>query len=107
ARTTIAWAEYDPETGTELFRQERSTHQSIAVFDDQGWGLVEFSLPRQRPDSRIELIVRNDDMKDGPLRIDELLIRPAGENLAQRRPDGIWWNNRWYPNEVGQDSACK
>lgn len=100
ARTTISWIEYDAETGAELFRQERNTRDNVAVFDDQGWGLIEFSLPRQRQDSRIELIVRNDDMKEGPLRIDELLIRPADSDVAYRKRNGIWWNNRWYPNEL-------
>ena len=100
ARTTIAWTEYDTETGTEIFRQERRTNENVVIFDDRGWGLVEFSLPRQQANSRIELIVRNDDMKTGPLRIDELLIRPAASSVARRLPNGWWWNNRWYPNEL-------
>jgi hypothetical protein len=98
ARTAISWIEYDPTTGEELFRQERTSRQTVQVFDDQGWGLIEFSLPRQRADSRIELIVRSDDDLTGPLRLDELLIRPAGMQLGRKLEGGLWWNNRWYPN---------
>jgi hypothetical protein len=97
-RATISWKEYDVITGDLLFEQERVCHQSVRLFDDQGWGLIEFSLPRQRSDSRIELIVRNDDQKEGPLRIDELLIRPQSLDVARHYEDGIWWNNRFYPN---------
>jgi hypothetical protein len=98
-RATITWKEYDATNGDLLFEQERVCHQSVRLFDDQGWGLIEFSLPRQRSDSRIELIVRNDDQKEGPLRVDELLIRPQSLDIARYYQNGIWWNNRFYPNE--------
>jgi hypothetical protein len=97
ARAAITWVEYDAETGAELFRQERISRLVATVFDDRGWALMAFSLPRQKANSRIELSVRNDDQKEGPLLIDELLIRPTGSTVARRTPAGWWWNNRWYP----------
>jgi hypothetical protein len=95
-RATIAWKEYAADSGDLLFEQERPCHQTVRLFDDQGWGLIEFSLPLQRSGSRIELIVRNDDQKEGPLRVDELLIRPQQLDVARHYEDGIWWNNRFY-----------
>lgn len=100
ARTTIMWTEYDADTGEELFQQGRPSRQNVQVLDDQGWGLMEFTLPRQRANSRISLIVRNDDMKVGPLRIDELLIRPAETTVGRKMENGWWYNNRWYPQDL-------
>lgn len=99
ARATIAWKEYDKDSGELLFEQERLCHKTYRLFDDQGWALIEFSLPLQAAESRIELIVRNDDQKEGPLRVDELLIRPQHLDVARRLEDGNWWNNRYYPSK--------
>lgn len=96
ARTTLMWAEYDAQTGAELSRQSFVTHSQVIVFDGNGWGLVEFSVPRTQAGSRLELIVTNNDKATGSLWLDELLVRPAGQTVAQQRVDGIWWNNRWY-----------
>ncbi len=100
ARTTITWTEYDAQTGAELFKQERISRQNVQVMDDQGWGLIEFTLPRQQTNSRIELIITNKDKKTGSLRVDELLIRPATANVGRRSADGWWYNNRWYPKSL-------
>ncbi|MEZ4985854.1 MAG: hypothetical protein R2795_12610 [Saprospiraceae bacterium] len=105
ARAQITWVESDASTGTELFRQTRITRENVVLFDDNGWGLVEFNLPRQQANSRIELIVFNPDRYEGKLFLDEVLVRPTGVSLARRRPEGIWWNNRWYPQRVWETPA--
>lgn len=94
--TIITWTEYDTETGQELFKQTRNTRENIKVFDDKGWALVEFTLPKQRANSRIELILSHEVIRDGLLQVDELLIRPANVNIGRKMQDGLWWNNRYY-----------
>lgn len=108
ARTILSWIEYDADTGAELFRQERISRQNTQVFDDRGWALIEYTLPKQKANSRIELIMRSDDKKTGPVFVDELLIRPAEVSVARQMPDGKWWNNRWYPTALeALQNACQ
>ncbi|WP_367390936.1 hypothetical protein [Lewinella sp. LCG006] len=100
ARTTITWTEYDAQTGSEIFKQERISWQNVKAMDDQGWGLIEFTLPRQQANSRIELIITNKDKPTGPLRVDELLVRPGSVNIGRKSADGWWYNDRWYPKSL-------
>lgn len=97
ARTTLTWTEYDANTGAQLHTSERQTHGYTKVFDPNGWGLVEFKVPRQQAGSRLVFTIVNNDKNTGTLRVDELLVRPRWHTVAQHRPNGIWWNNRWYP----------
>ena len=107
ARSQLAWIETDPKTGQELHRQERQSRELVTVFDDQGWGLVEWRIQRQQAQSHIELILTNPDRGEAPVYLDELLIRPAQATVARRMPNGWWWNNRWYPDGLLEKlSAC-
>ncbi len=100
ARTTLTWRELDPSTGEEIYRQEQHARELVQVFDPNGWGLLEWTIQRQQPDSRIELVLTNSELGDRPIYLDELLIRPSGAALGQLRADGLWWNNRWYPGDL-------
>jgi hypothetical protein len=97
ARAEIVLYEVNPSDGSHLHQTYTQVHQSIQLVDTNGWVLVEFPFTRQSADSRFSLQLKNRDLRQTELLVDELLIRPAATDLYRRLDGGLWVNNRWWP----------
>ncbi len=91
--------EYDPETGEVLQRQELPLHQHIKLFDTDGWGMLEFRFIPKSSGSRIRWSIRQEKLSGRPVYLDELLIRHEINDIFDRRPPYLYYNNRWYLND--------
>ncbi|MCC7245928.1 MAG: hypothetical protein IT269_09630 [Saprospiraceae bacterium] len=64
----------------------------VSILD--GWALVEVPFEAQ-PDETVRIYLRHSSIKRS-FTMDELLIRPASQNLWRRDDKTIGKNNRWY-----------
>ncbi len=95
-RTDIAIVEYDEKTGQEVHRRDAQVREWVQTFDNNGWGLLEWTFNLSAPGNRIAIYLKNKALKKQNLHLDELLIRPAGLNLYKRADKWVFYNNRWY-----------
>lgn len=100
ARAEVIWQERDATTGEVLHEQFAITRSIVDLFDDQGWGMIEWNIERKHPGSRLHLSIHHPELKGDAMRVDELLLRPDGTDIGRRLDNGIWWNNRYYPNDL-------
>jgi hypothetical protein len=96
-RTDMILLELDPVGGAERARHQLQTREAVVTFDNNGWGLLEWTVNPLATDSRWKWIFTNPALRDESLWLDELLVRPASLNLLHVSPDTIGYNNRWWP----------
>jgi hypothetical protein len=96
-RTDMILLELDPVSGAERARHQLQTREAVVTFDNNGWGLLEWTVNPLATDSRWKWIFTNPALRDESLWLDELLVRPASLSLLHVSPDTIGYNNRWWP----------
>ncbi len=96
-----------PRTTIEAFAQDTTGNESHFYYFtnvlsevkaiDKHWGLIEFRIEVRVPDARLQITLRNPELKKGAVfELDELMIRPAGTDLYLFRGDTIIRNTRVY-----------
>ena len=84
----------------EVYQRIYHVYGQLSALDTDGWGLLEFRFVPQMADSRIRFTIRNEELKEKPLYLDELLIRHEVGEIFRREDGYVWKNNRWFPLEA-------
>jgi hypothetical protein len=95
-RSWVKLIEKDPETGEEISHVNHQVHRAVKALDNNGWGLVEFWYTPQKENARFQLVLKNEELKDGIIYLDELMIQPLASNIYKETPTYWFFNNRWY-----------
>ncbi|MEL6357682.1 MAG: hypothetical protein AAFQ37_12205, partial [Bacteroidota bacterium] len=66
------------------------------VFDTNGWAMVEMPLVLSTQITGLHLSLNMPLLKDQPLNVDDVLLRPADLDLYRRLGDTLYYNNRYY-----------
>jgi len=93
-RTKITLTQIDPRgkvTNNETFQ----VFQKLVSIQDN-WALVEFRFKLLHQANWISVSTENNTLRNKPLSIDNLLIRPEGTSVYLKDKYGIWKNNRLY-----------
>ena len=98
-RTDMILLELDPVSGAERARHQLQTREAVTTFDNNGWGLLEWTVSPLATDSRWKWIFTNPSLRDESLWLDELLVRPASQTMLHVTPVSLGYNNRWWPLE--------
>jgi hypothetical protein len=93
-RTRVILAETDDQGNRS--REESSEVSKHLVMIDGNRGLVEMKFKLQHPANMISVSAQNPALRNNPLRIDNLLIRPEMISVYRKDKQGIWKNNRLY-----------
>ncbi|MCB0599272.1 MAG: hypothetical protein KDD28_34695, partial [Phaeodactylibacter sp.] len=88
--------EYLPEGEQEVYQQRFHVYGQVKAIDNDGWGLLEFRFIPQLADSRIRFTIRNEELGQQPLYLDELFIRPEVDDVYRQEDNYVWKNNRWF-----------
>lgn len=96
ARSEAQLLEYLPEGGQEVAQQRYHAYGHIKAIDNDGWALLEFRCIPQLADSHIRFTIRNAELGEQPLFLDELLVRPEAGEAYRRDEAYVWKNNRWF-----------
>ncbi len=95
-RTDLWLLELDPGTGAERGRHIRQSREWVKTFDNDGWALLEWTVPATAPVSRWRFTLSNPALKRQPVWLDELLVRPAGSSVYRRQEGEVMVNNRYW-----------
>ena len=98
-RTGFRLAEYTTNPGEPVQAPTAAAHNLARVFDTDGWVLLEQRLILQTDRPRLRLTGQFPLLGDRPLRVDELLVRPAGLSVFGEQQGELFWNGRFYPLE--------
>jgi len=86
---------------TELFREDgyRYLYHNTDFFRkmvlrDGSWGLIEYPVHVEEPNSTLKITMRNRVITNGSVILDQVLIRPAGHAHVIRNQDRLQVNNR-------------
>ena len=96
ARSEAQILEYLPEGEQEVYQQRFHVYGQVKAIDNDGWGLLEFRFIPQLADSRIRFTIRNEELGQQPLYLDELFIRPEVDDVYRQEDNYVWKNNRWF-----------
>ncbi|MCB0558611.1 MAG: hypothetical protein H6573_26720 [Lewinellaceae bacterium] len=96
ARSEAQILEYLPEGEQEVYQQRFQVYGNIKAIDNDGWALLEFRFIPQLAESTIRFTIRNEELGQQPLFLDELLIRQEVDELYRREGNYVWKNNRWF-----------
>jgi hypothetical protein len=94
-RTIIRINEYSNK-GTLLESVSYPVFKNLVTIDKDK-ALVEIHYRFSDPHGRLDIILNNKTLRNKPLQIDDLLIRPADMNIYRKLPNATWKNNRIYP----------
>ena len=98
-RTDLLLEELDPGNKAPIQRMAVQVHSWAAVFDPNGWALIEVPFTQTKANSIIRATFQNKAMGDAPLFLDELLIRPESVHVYNRQDGFFWKDNRFYPEK--------
>lgn len=84
------------EDGSPLWQDSQQIHQLVRAIDNNGWALIAYDFKATAPQPRLRFTLQNKDLGDLPLRVDELLLRPAAQDCYERREGWLMKNNRWW-----------
>ena len=98
-RADLIVREYDPQTGATLQEWKGGVHRHIWTFDTNGWGMFEMDFNLKSKDSKLRVMIYDEELGSRPIWVDELLIRPANTNVFNETATYIWKNNRNYPKK--------
>jgi hypothetical protein len=93
-RTTVRINQYSP-TGTLIASDSYPVSKNLVMIDHDR-ALVEIAYSIKNPNGRLAIILQNKTLRNKPIRIDDLLIRPSEMQIYKTLPDGTWKNNRIY-----------
>ncbi|HJZ40051.1 MAG TPA: hypothetical protein VJ203_06775 [Bacteroidales bacterium] len=93
-RTRATFIETDS-TGNIIREESFQVFEQFRMIDGDRV-LVEYRFRLSDPANRISLTLQNKTLRNKPLRVDNVLIRPENTNLYFRTKEGIWKNNRYY-----------
>jgi hypothetical protein len=91
-RTKISLTQTDP-LGN-IMSQETFQASQRLVSVRENWALVEWSFKLQHPANKISVLAQNTVLRNNPLDVDCLLIRPETTSIYWKDALGIWKNNR-------------
>ena len=97
ARSEAQLLEYLPEGEREVYQRRFHVYAQLRALDNDGWGLLEFPFIPQLADSRIRFTIRNEELREENLLLDELLIRQDADEVFRRGAHYVYKNNRWFP----------
>lgn len=95
SRASLQLDEYDAE-GEHLRQHRQDIHRLIDLFDTNGWAMVELPFKAASAGSTFTLTIQNQRLRGQRILLDELLVRPAEQDVYGRFEEVLWWNNRHY-----------
>jgi hypothetical protein len=95
-RTDLWLLELDPDTGAERGRHIRQSREWVKTFDNNGWALLEWTVPATAAVSRWRFTLSNPALRRQPIWLDELLVRPSGSSVYRQRSGEVMVNNRYW-----------
>lgn len=99
ARSSLRFEEYNPETGEVLQDHTTWVFFIYSLVEPGGWTLVEYPFRPVAAGSRVRFTFHNRWMRRRPVFLDEMLIRAEAAHMYRVDDAGVWYNNRWFPNE--------
>jgi hypothetical protein len=93
-RTLATLTETDTE-GRTLQEKSFQVFKQFRLIDGDNV-LVEYKFKLLGPANQVSLTLQNKTLRNKPLRVDDVLIRPENTNLYFKTKEGIWKNNRYY-----------
>ncbi len=91
-RTKISLVQTDP-LGNIMSQETFQASQKL-ISVRSNWALVELTFKLQHPANKISVTAQNPTLRNKPLDIDDLLIRPETTSVYRKDEQGIWKNNR-------------
>lgn len=73
-----------------------AAYSNVKIWDDNGWGLVEFRISVLASDAKLEIYCQNENNENRPVYLDELLIWKAGKEVLKETDSLLWHNNRHF-----------
>lgn len=74
-----------------------AVHHWVRVMDTNGWALVEMPIELPSSTTGLRLTLGMPLLKGSPLRVDDVLLRPAEVDVYRWVGETLWFNNRYYP----------
>jgi len=93
-RTAITITQTDPGNNVVNVETFQVFQKLVSVRDN--WALVEMRFKLLHQANRISISAENRTLRNKPIDIDNLLIRPEGTSVYWKDKNGIWKNNRLY-----------
>ena len=72
-------------------------YNHIYTFDNNGWALVHLPFVVKNKNAELQISLDHAQLKNTPIFIDELLIKPTATNLYQSTSSMVWKNNLHFP----------
>jgi hypothetical protein len=95
-RSTLIAIQTDS-TGKELFYDSWTVFRQLGAIDGD-WARIEWKFKLRDPALRVKVFLNNDQIRNGEILVDELMIRPSETNVYRATESGIMKNNRFYFN---------
>jgi hypothetical protein len=93
-RTRVMLTETDLQ-GTIVFQE---SYQVSKLFEsiDGNWAFINLIFRLKAPENSIKVTIRNKTLRNQPIQVDNLLIRPEITKLYFQAGNKLWKNNRYY-----------
>lgn len=96
-RSELIFTEYDPAADRSVQQLATQVFWQTALFDPNGWVLVEWPVRLFAANTRLQLTLRNPDApRSDTLWVDEVLVRPQGVDVYRETGAYLWKNNRYW-----------